>query len=117
MQQRFERPSIGAMTFLTAFLTVLIGTEAKAGDIVEPQDLVTGVRGQSCGGAGETCAHISGYIKAGSESFARAPDSKGSRLIAPPSLLAGIGAAGQATADALNRGISFFEVRHDDSVR
>jgi hypothetical protein len=117
MRQKFERSSIGATALLTAFLTVLIGTEAKAGDIVAPHDLDNGIHRQNCGADGETCAHISGYIKAGSESFARDPDSQRSRLITPPSLLAGIGAAGQATADALNRGISFFEVRHDDSTR
>lgn len=107
MRQMVERSSMGAVALMTAFLAVLIGSGAKAGDIVAPQDLDNGIRGQNCGAVGETCAHISGYIKAGSDSFARDPDRQRSRLNATPS----------ATADAFNRGIYFFEVGHDDSAR
>jgi hypothetical protein len=107
MRQMFGWSSTGAAALTTAFLAVLIGTGAQAGDVVAPQDLDSGIHGQDCGGVGETCAHISGYIKAGSDSFARDPDGQRSRLVAPPS----------ATADALNRGITFFEVGPNDSAR
>ncbi len=117
MRQMFERPSMGAVALLTAFLAMLIGTETRAGDIVSPQDLDSGVHGQNCGGVGATCAHISGYIKAGSDTFARHPDADRSRLAAPPSFLGGVNAVGQATADALNRGLAIFAVGHDDSAR
>ncbi len=74
MGQMFERPSMGSMALITAFLAVLIGSGAKAGDVVAPRDLDNGLHGQNCGAVGETCAHIRGYIKAGSDTFARDPD-------------------------------------------
>ncbi len=107
MRRMFERSSTGPRALIAASLAVLIVTGAKAGGIVAPQDLDSGIHGQNCGAVSETCAHISGYIKAGSDSFTPDPDSQRSQLVAPPS----------ATADALNRGLYFFEVGHDDSAR
>lgn len=107
MRQVFERSSMGAIALMSAALAVVIGTGAKAGDIVTPQDLDSGIHGQNCGGVAETCAHISGYIKAGSDVFDRDPGGRQSRLIAAPS----------ATAGALKGGLTLFEVGRDDSAR
>ena len=112
MRQRFEWSSMCALAPLTALLAGLIVTEAKAGDSLQPRSLDGGVHEPSCGAPGEACAHISGYIKAGSESSAR--ETRGQPT---PSLLAGVGALGHATADALSRGIFFLDVSHDEPAR
>jgi len=117
MRERFEWSSNCAIALLTALLAALIASQAKAGDGVAPQNLDSGAHEQKCGAPGETCAHISGYIKAGSDSFARDPDGQRPARTATPPFLAGIGAIGHATADALNRGIFFLEVSHDQQAR
>ncbi len=116
MRKRFERSSTGAVAPLAAVLAALIVTAAQAGDVVRNQD-IGGDRGSSCGSAGDACAHISGYIKAGADVSARDPNGLRPSRIVPPPLLAGAGATGQATADGANRGMVFLPVSGGDSVR
>jgi hypothetical protein len=112
MRRWFVWWSTGAMAPLLALLTALIANAAQAGDAAFAQDQGGGARASACGAPGETCARIRGYIKAGSD-FTAPP---AGHTAAPP-LLAGIGAAGQAAADALNRGIFLLKVGGDDSAR
>jgi hypothetical protein len=115
MRQRFEWSSTHAIAPLTALMAVLVVTAAKAGEGVSAQNLAASVQDQKCGAPGETCAHISGYIKAGSDSFARDPDLQRPARVATPPFMAGAGVMG--SANALNRGIFFLEVSHDQQAR
>ena len=112
MRQRFEWSSACGIASLTALLAALVVTAAKAGDGGAPENLDSSIHEQRCGIPGGACARIRGYVKAGSDSSARDPG--GNRT---PPLLAGVGALGQATADALSRGIFFLEVSHDQQLR
>jgi hypothetical protein len=114
MGQRFEWSPVCAIAQLMALLAGLGVTAAKAGDGAPSEKLGSGLHEQTCGAPGEPCARISGYIKAGSDSFARDPDGQRPRGISP--FPAGIGGMGQSAADTLTRGV-FLEVSHDQQVR
>ncbi|MGO9419073.1 hypothetical protein [Roseiarcus sp.] len=118
MGQRFEWSSAGAIASLAAFLAVLIANGAQAGDAAPNPDLGSEARASPCGSAGESCAHISGYIKAGSDFSARGPDGlRPDRGAPPPSLFAGVGAASQGAAETSSRGSFFLPVSGDDDAR
>jgi hypothetical protein len=115
MRQKFEWSSSGALATLAALLAVAIADPARAGGVPNP-DLDSGSRASPCGSPGESCAHISGYIKAGSDFSARHP-AQPARAAPPPSLFAGFGAAGQRTADPSSPGTSFMPVSGADATR
>jgi hypothetical protein len=71
-----------------------------------------------CGGSDDGCKRIRGHIPAapvsgGMETIGGRPVSPGS----PPPLLAGFGAAGQAAADAVNRGFFLLQASHNQTTR
>ena len=111
MRRCFEWSSTGVIAPLLALLAALIVNSAYAGDGAFAQDAGDAARATPCGAPGETCARIRGYIRAGSDFTAPRDRS----AAAPPPLLAGIGAAGQAAADALNRGFGFLRVSGEDA--
>ena len=115
MRQKFEWSSMGAIAPRAAFLAALIVNAAQAGDVVPGRDSDNSPRAPACGSPGETCARISGYVKAGSDAYG--PVDRQPAPLARTPLLAGVGALGQATADALNRGLFLLEVSHDERVR
>ena len=112
MGQRFVGLATGAGVALAALLTMPIASGAQAGDVAPPQDLGDGARASTCIPGGQPCAHISGYIKAGANASSGGPDLHAPR-IGPPALLAGVGALGQAAADALSHGFDVLDVRHE----
>jgi len=90
---------------------------ADAGGPASSTDGAKGLPVPQCG-ANETCARIRGHIPAASE--VAGVETIGGRPATlgppPPPFVAGLGAAGQAVDDALNR-LFFLQVSHDDSVR
>ncbi len=118
MGRRFGRSILGAVAPLAALLTACVIDPAGAGGLAPSRDQDAGARSAPCGGAaGEGCPRIRGYIAAGSD-FA-AGDRIGGRPapFGPPPFVRSVGDAGQAAADAINRGLFFLQVSHDDSVR
>ncbi len=114
MRQRFGRSAAGAITSAATLLTALIVSAATAGSIGFSQDRENGLRGSSCDSA-EGCAHISGYIKAGTDFPVRDLDGGGPARIAPP--LAGAGPIGQAAADGLVPGMFPLDSGRDAQTR
>lgn len=102
MRQGFGRSAAGAIAPVATLLTALIVSAATAGSIGFSQDRDNGLRAPSCD-APEGCAHISGYIKAGTDFPVRDLDSRLPLRIAPPS--SGAGPMGQAAADGLIPGM------------
>ena len=99
---------------VAVFLSALAAGSASAGDAYSSQPADGGVRPHQCA-EGQTCAHISGYIKARSDAV-----SGPAQLTAPPPLAAigmGMNAFGQATSDALNHGVFFMRTSGDDLRR
>ena len=93
----------------------MIVSAATAGSIGFSQDREDGVRAPSCDSS-EGCAHISGYIKAGTDFPVR--DLEGGRpaRIAPPQG-SGAGAMGQAAADGFVPGMFPLESGRDQRTR
>jgi hypothetical protein len=92
------------------FLSALAVGSARAGDVYS-QAPDGGVRPHACA-EGQSCAHISGYIKARSDAVSGPPP-----LMAPPPLAAigfGMNAVGQATSNALNHGMGFMRTSGGD---
>ncbi len=102
MRQKFGRSAAGVIAPAATLLAALIVSAATAGGIGFSQDRDDGLRAPSCNSS-EGCAHISGYIKAGTEFQVRNLDGEGPARIAPPP--SGAGAMGQAAAGGLIRGM------------
>jgi hypothetical protein len=102
MRQKFGRSAAGVIAPAATLLAALIVSAATAGGIGFSQDRDDGLRAPSCDSS-EGCAHISGYIKAGTEFQVRNLDGEGPARIAPPP--SGAGAMGQAAAGGLIRGM------------
>ena len=117
MQRTLERSAKGASAPLAVLLTIwLIGSAGAAG--LSPEtDGVT--RAPQCGAAAEGCARIRGHIpataeRAGVETFGVRPAGFGRP---PAPFVSGLGAVGQAAADALSRSLFFLQASHDDTAR
>jgi hypothetical protein len=117
MRRTFERSAMGAGAPLAVLLTICLIGSAEAGGLGPSSD---GTRppASQCGRFDEGCARIRGHIpaaseRAGVETFGGRPANLGPPL-AP--FVAGLGDAGQAAADAINR-LFFLQVRHDDGAR
>ncbi len=120
MRRRFERSMAGAVAPLAALLTASLVNPAGAGGLAPSPDPDAGARPTQCdGAAGQGCAHISGYIAAGSDFAAGKRIGGRPALFAPPAppLVTAIGAAGHAAADAINRGLFLLQASHDDGAR
>ena len=90
-----------------ALLAILLGTTAACSAQAGEGAATDGVRVEPCASPSESCVRIRGYVKAGA-------DAVGSpNRAAPPPLLAGVGALGQAAADSLNRGFVMLHVSGD----
>jgi hypothetical protein len=117
MQRKFQQSARGACASLAVLLTVgLIGPAQAAG--LSPGTYDPRAPAAQCGDADEGCARIRGHIPAtsdfaGGETIGVGPPSFGP---AAP-LVSGLGAAGRAAADALNRGLFLLQVNHDQTVR
>jgi hypothetical protein len=107
MRQRIERSSTSVIPMLAALLAVLGANAAVAGDASTNE----AVGAPQCGSPGETCAHISGYIRAGSEF----PGSSAQRpgRFAPSPLLASPGVVGRGGVDASSPGMVLLNVSGD----
>jgi len=114
MRQRFERAAAGAVGFFAALLAAVIANSAQAGGVPSP-DLDSGARASPCDTPGESCAHITGYIKAGSDLSARDPALR--PAVPSRSLLAGFGSMGQSATDPPSRGTFFAPLSGDDFAR
>lgn len=110
MRPRIESSSTVAIAPLAALLAVLAAAPATAGDVVVNPD----PNAAQCGVHGETCARISGHIRAGAEF----PDFNGERtarfLVQPRALAHDPGHAG---LDAPGAGMGFLKVSGDDGAR
>ncbi len=112
MGRSLRRSWTGAAPVAVILSALAVGS-ARAGDAYSSQPPDGGLRPHPCG-EGQTCAHISGYIKARSDAVGQPP------LAAPPPLAAigfGMNAVGQATSDALNHGMFFMRTSGDDLRR
>ncbi len=115
MRRTFERSARGAVAPLAVLLTICLNGPAEAGGLA-PSDGATSPPAPQCG-ADESCARIRGHIPAASErAGVETIGGRPATLGPPPPFVAGLGAAGQAAADALNR-LFFLQVSHDETVR
>lgn len=101
MRQKIGRSAAGAIAPAATLLTALIVSAASAGSLGFSQDREDGLRGSSCDSA-QGCAHISGYIKAGTDFPVRALDGRTPARIAPTPSTAPVG---RTAADGLVPGL------------
>jgi hypothetical protein len=116
MRRTFERSATGAGAPLAVLLTICLIGPVEAGGLASSTEGATALPVSRCG-PGEGCPRIRGHIPAASE--IAGVDTIGGRpatLGPPPPFLAGLGAAGQAADDALNR-LFFLQASHDDTAR
>jgi hypothetical protein len=115
MLGHFEQSAGGATAPLAIFLTICLTTAAQAGGLPFSAEDATVPQ---CGQSEEGCTRIRGHVPAASERSG--VETIGSRSASfgppPPPFVSGLGAAGQAAADALNR-LFFLQVSHDDGAR
>jgi hypothetical protein len=114
MRQRFGRSARGVIAPAATLLTALIVSAATAGSISFSQDRDDGVRAPSCDSS-EGCAHISGYIKAGTDFPVRDLEGERPARIAPPP--SGASPTGQAAADGFLPGMFPLESGRDQRTR
>lgn len=117
LETRFERSAKDAVAPLAVLAALWLIGPAGAAGLPPATDGFT--RAAQCGDAPEGCARIRGHIPATSERSG--VETLGGRPAGfgppPPPLLSGLGAAGQAAADAVSHGLFFLEVSHDDTAR
>ncbi len=114
---RFERSAKGAVAPLAVFLAIWLIGPAGAAGLPPATDGAT--HATQCGDAPEGCARIRGHIPATSEgSGVETLGGRPAGFGPPPApFVSGLGAAGQAAADAVSHGLFFLEVSHDDTAR
>ena len=111
----FEQSAWGATAPLALLLTICLTAAAQAGGLpLSTEDATV----SQCGQSDEGCTRIRGHVPAASERSG--VETIGSRSVSfgpsPAPFVSGLGAAGQAAADALNR-LFFLQVSHDDGAR
>jgi len=118
MQRGFEQSARGVGAPLAFLFAIAVIGPAGAAGLSGSTEGATRAYAAQCGEAGEGCARIRGHIPAGSD-FA-AGDTIGGRsasFMSPPPFVTGLGAVGQAAADAVNRGLFFLQVSHDQTAQ
>ncbi len=113
MRQKIGRSAAGAFASVAILLKALIVNAASAGSIGFSQDRGDGLRGSSCDSAGG-CAHISGYIKAGTDFPVRALDGRAPARIAPTPSAAPVG---QTAAEGLIPGVFPLDSVREEQTR
>ena len=111
-----SRSAWGATASRTLFLTIFLTAAAHAGGLPRSTGDTTAV--SQCGQSDEGCTRIRGHIPAASERAGVETIGSRSASFGPPPapFMSGLGAAGQAAADAVNR-LFFLQVSHDDGAR
>lgn len=109
MRGRIRRSRLGAVVPMAALLMGGLIDPAGAGGLSPTPDQDSGARPQCGGGA---CPRIKGYVAAGPD--VSAGDGRPAPFGPPALLMKGVGAAGQAAADAINRGFFLLQASHDD---
>jgi hypothetical protein len=115
MRGHFEQSVWGATAPLAVLLTICLTAAAQAGGLPASTENATA---SGCAESDQGCTRIRGHIPAASERSG--VETIGSRpaSFGPPSapFVSGLGAAGQAAAEAVNR-LFFLQVSHDDGAR
>jgi hypothetical protein len=115
MRGHFEQSAWGGTAPLALFLTIFLTVAAHAGGLPRATGDATTV--SQCGQSDEGCTRIRGHIPAASERAGIETIGRAASFGPPPApFMSGLGAAGQAAADAVNR-LFFLQVSHDDGAR
>src|SRR5579871_5269215 len=113
MRVAFGREACATALLAVLFTIQLLGPAGSEGLSTAPDGDGRSSSAQ-CGGSDDGCRRIRGHIPAapvsgGVETIGGRPTGPGT----PPPFLTGLGAAGQAAADAVNRGFFFLQASHD----
>jgi hypothetical protein len=119
MRRRFDLSAKRMSASLSVILTIGLIGPAEAAGLSPATDGLARSPAPQCGESDGGCGRIRGHIpaasnSAGVETIGGGPASLG---MAPPPFVSGLGAAGQAAADAINRGLFLLQVSHDESGR